>query len=164
MTATGTVEPPTEPKTSPPAYYAHSIAYPFLEDPIVYFIRENGGLVEFERELERPISRLELRPVLEFRAPGFEEVIAFNFNLEKVWPEKIKKNMTFHPSPEPVAEFVPGERSGDVFRVPVALTPRVTAYLKNCLEPDEYAVIKWDVLAKKGDKWYFVDPGAGIRP
>ena len=129
----------------------------------------------FKRMDLQPIRKLEHGLEFEFKAPGWQEILLFNFHLARQWPNEVVEWMD-HEEPENLDEFHRCEHSGDLFTwaarekseaatEETKLPKDIVNYVLEFIGDDDYAILKFDVLAKdKYGKWFVVDPGAGVKP
>ena len=169
MTTTTAIPDPKLAKVPMISYYAH--CRPGLEEkslstaPAKFLLGEH-----FVREEEEPIRALDSL-TLEFEGPGFEQVVLLNFHLTRGWPDT---TVAWTPHCDPtildalkqVCEKK-DERTfhwGNMIKGEHVIPSSLRSYVDQFIGADEYAILKFDVLAKERDgHWHFVDPGVGVK-
>jgi len=140
------------------------------------------GPVKFEL-LANTFKRMDLQPIrklvngleFEFKAPGWQEILLFNFHLARQWPNDLVEWMDHEP-PKNLDAFYRCEHSGDLFTwaakeeseaatAKTKLPEDIVNYVQEFIGDDDYAILKFDALAKKDNgEWFVVDPGTGVKP
>jgi len=133
------------------------------------------GPVHYEL-LANTFKRMDLQPIrklangleFEFKAPGWQEILLFNFHLARQWPNEVVEWMDHEP-PNNLDAFHRCTHSGDRFTWAATekskLPKDIVNYVQEFIGDDDYAILKFDVLAKnKYGKWFVVDPGTGVKP
>jgi hypothetical protein len=151
------------------SYYAH--CKPGLDaanlsaNPVRFSLAD-----QFVRTEDQPIRAIDDLK-LEFAGTDFEEVVLLNFHLTRNWPMN-RVDWTPHcdPSNLDVFNYRCVRQTEGVFlwdreqEVRHVVPTSVRSYINEFIGADEYAILKFDVLAKhRNGHWHFVDPGVGLK-
>lgn len=122
------------------------------------------AITHFNRLDPEPIRRLQDLK-FEFKATEWDEVFLFNFHLAHDWPME-KVNWTPHSVPTYTTPYFDCKQPDGTFLWDgSSLPPDIRQYVSEFIRgEDEYAILKFDVLAQRDGEWFMVDPGTGIKP
>lgn len=144
------------------------------------FVRKDPTPTSWTNEIKFTLSatglftRMENCPVrkihdirLRFEAQGWKEIYPFNFSFTTGWGDpgvQMEEKPILGPGHSFGGAYLVS--TAGLLTVPVHLPDEMVKYIEACepnLSKGDYLAVKFDVLAKKGDKWWFVDPRLGVR-